>query len=200
MADNSDFFDRVWDVVAEIPHGRVTTYGHIAAHLGSKRAARTVGWALKAAAGKGLPCHRVVNRFGGLSGQHSFGGPYVMEDLLRSEGVEFVDETTVDIRKHLWVPGEDLAGTSQPRFIHNVSGRFESRFSTVRIEESPSIMLEGMADSVLGVWVAHGEGQAYFPDDAVRQSIEDRNLVALRYADDSGEPTERYPHNPCCHG
>jgi O-6-methylguanine DNA methyltransferase len=105
----SDFFERVWGVVADIPLGRVTTYGHIAAYLGSKRAARTVGWALRAAAQSGLPCHRVVNRYGGLSGHAAFGGPHVMEDLLRSEGVTFVegdDEVPcVDINQHLWVPG-----------------------------------------------------------------------------------------------
>jgi phosphoribosylformylglycinamidine synthase len=95
-----------------------------------------------------------------------------------------------------WVPGEDLQGASQPRFVHNTSGRFESRFSTVKIENSPSLMLEGMSDSVLGVWVAHGEGRAYFPDESVLASIEARNLVALRYADDAGRATETYPHNP----
>ena len=103
--NKKDFFDKVWDVVAEIPLGKVTTYGHIAAFLGSKSASRTVGWALKAASGHGLPCHRVVNRFGGLSGHASFGGPHIMEDLLRSEGIEFLDEITVDIQKHLWMPG-----------------------------------------------------------------------------------------------
>ena len=95
-----------------------------------------------------------------------------------------------------WVPGDDLPGESQPRFVHNVSGRFESRFSTVRIEKSPSIMLTAMHESVLGVWVAHGEGRAFFPDDAVRQAAESRNLIPLRYADDKGTPTETYPHNP----
>ena len=106
----SDFFERVWEVVAEIPFGTVTTYGHIAAHLGSKRAARTVGWALRAAAQSGLPCRRVVNRYGGLSGHAAFGGPHVMEDLLRSEGVTFVqredDVACVDMSRHLWVPGD----------------------------------------------------------------------------------------------
>ncbi|NQV73009.1 MGMT family protein [bacterium] len=105
MTPKSDFFDRVWLVVAEIPFGKVTTYGHIAEHLGSKSAARTVGWALKAAAGANLPCHRVVNRFGALSGQKSFGGPFIMEERLRSEGIDFVEEGVVDMQKHLWIPG-----------------------------------------------------------------------------------------------
>ena len=105
MTKKSDFFDRVWIVVADIPFGKVTTYGHIAEHLGAKSAARTVGWALKAAAGANLPCHRVVNRFGALSGKKSFGGPFIMEDRLLSEGIEFVEEGVVDLQKHLWIPG-----------------------------------------------------------------------------------------------
>ncbi|NNF04535.1 MAG: MGMT family protein [Rhodothermales bacterium] len=105
--DRDDFFDRVWDVVAGIPYGRVTTYGHIAEHLGAKSAARTVGWALNAAAGTPLPCHRVVNRFGGLSGARHFGGAHVMEDMLRSEGVSFDDDGCVVLEDHLWIPGGD---------------------------------------------------------------------------------------------
>lgn len=108
MEDRSDFFTRVWDVVAEIPHGKVTTYGHIAEYLGQRSAARTVGWAMKAAEGRGLPCHRVVNRSGGLSGRVHFGGPYVMEDLLRSEGVTFTADGCVDMKRHLWIPAQHL--------------------------------------------------------------------------------------------
>src|SRR5512134_3175477 len=63
-----------------------------------------------------------------------------------------------------WVPWRGIADHLQPRFIHNASGRFESRFSTVRITRSPAIMFAGMENSVLGIWVAHGEGLAYFPD------------------------------------
>ncbi len=103
--DRSDFFQRVWDVVAEIPLGRVTTYGHIAEHLGAKRSARVVGWAMKAAAGTALPCHRVVNRRGALTGRLHFETPTVMEERLRSEGVAFTDEGEVDLERHLWIPG-----------------------------------------------------------------------------------------------
>lgn len=109
MSANADFFDRVWDVVAQIPIGRVTTYGHIAEYLGTRSAARTVGWALNAAAGTPLPCHRVVNRFGGLSGKRHFEGPYVMEERLRSEGITFTEDGCVDLEKHLWSPSEGLA-------------------------------------------------------------------------------------------
>lgn len=102
-----DFFERVWAVVAEIPLGKVTTYGHIAEHLGSRSAARTVGWAMNAAIGSDLPCHRVVNRFGALTGRRHFEGPFVMEERLRSEGVTFTDEGHVDLDEHLWIPGEE---------------------------------------------------------------------------------------------
>jgi len=108
-AQDPDFFERVLDVVAQIPYGRVTTYGHIAAHLGARSAARTVGWALNGAAGSGLPCHRVVNRYGALTGRLHFEGPFVMEERLRSEGVTFTEDGCVDLSKHLWVPGEDDA-------------------------------------------------------------------------------------------
>jgi O-6-methylguanine DNA methyltransferase len=104
-SDRTDFFQRVWDVVAEIPVGRVTTYGHIAEHLGTRSAARTVGWAMKAAAGTDLPCHRVVNRRGALTGRMHFETPTVMEERLRSEGVAFNDEGEVDLDRHLWIPG-----------------------------------------------------------------------------------------------
>lgn len=67
--ERETFFERVWDVVARIPPGKVTTYGDIAEYLGVRSAARTVGWALNGAAARGLPCHRVVNRFGALTGE-----------------------------------------------------------------------------------------------------------------------------------
>ena len=104
----NDFFERVWAVVSQIPYGKVTTYGHIAGYLGVRRAARTVGWALGAAAGTGLPCHRVVNRFGALTGRMHFEGPRVMEERLRSEGVTFDEEGRVAMHDHLWDPSGEL--------------------------------------------------------------------------------------------
>ena len=99
-----DFFDRVYEVVAQIPYGKVTTFGDIAEVCGIRSAARTVGWALNGAKDSGLPCHRVVNRFGALTGRQHFGDPNLMEDLLRSEGVEFDDNRCVKLEKHLWKP------------------------------------------------------------------------------------------------
>ncbi len=99
----NDFFDKVYKIVAKIPYGKVATYGDIAEVCGIRSSARTVGWALNGAK-EGLPCHRVVNRFGALTGRLHFGSPELMEDLLRSEGVEFTEDGCVNLEKHLWRP------------------------------------------------------------------------------------------------
>ncbi len=95
-----------------------------------------------------------------------------------------------------WVPWPGIADDLQPRFITNASGRFESRFATVRIQESPAIMLDGMAGSTLGIWVAHGEGRAYFPDPGILERVEAEGLAPIRFVDDDGRATETYPFNP----
>jgi methylated-DNA-protein-cysteine methyltransferase related protein len=100
----SDFFDRVFKIVSQIPAGKVTTYGAVAEACGVKSAARTVGWALHGTNGLGIPCHRVVNRNGDLTGKVHFGDIHMMEDLLRSEGVEFNRDGSVVIEKHMWMP------------------------------------------------------------------------------------------------
>ncbi|KAJ7964551.1 Phosphoribosylformylglycinamidine synthase [Quillaja saponaria] len=101
-----------------------------------------------------------------------------------------------------WVPGPQVGGVlgaggdlSQPRFIHNESGRFECRFTSVTIKDSPAMMFKGMEGSTLGVWAAHGEGKAYFPDEGVLDRIVHSELAPLRYCDDDGNPTEVYPFN-----
>jgi phosphoribosylformylglycinamidine synthase len=95
-----------------------------------------------------------------------------------------------------WVPWRGLEGRAQPRFVRNASGRFESRFAAVAILDSPAIMLRGMAGSVLGIWTAHGEGRALFPDPALLARVEDERLAPIRYVDDAGAVTESYPANP----
>jgi phosphoribosylformylglycinamidine synthase len=95
-----------------------------------------------------------------------------------------------------WLPWRGLPDTAQPRFIQNASGRFESRFATVTILDSPSVMLRGMAGSTLGIWVQHGEGRACFPDQAVLDRVLAERLAPIRFADDAGVPTEGYPLNP----
>lgn len=101
--NSSDFFDKVYQLVAEIPYGKVTTYGIIAEKCGIKSSARTVGWALNKAKFSNLPCHRVVNRKGELTGKLHFGEPELMQTLLKSEGIEFIDGH-VDLTKYLWIP------------------------------------------------------------------------------------------------
>jgi methylated-DNA-protein-cysteine methyltransferase-like protein len=99
-----DFFEKVYQVVARIPIGNVTTYGAISKFLGIKSSARMVGWALNSAANRiDLPCHRVVNRNGELTGKRYFATPNLMKELLLAEGIEFIDNT-VNMEKHFWEP------------------------------------------------------------------------------------------------
>ncbi|HCC68854.1 MAG TPA: phosphoribosylformylglycinamidine synthase, partial [Nitrospiraceae bacterium] len=95
-----------------------------------------------------------------------------------------------------WVPWRGIEDRFQPRFIQNRSGRFESRFITAKILESPSVMLDGMEGSTLGIWVAHGEGRAHFPDNEVKEKVIKMGLAPVRYVNDDGEITESYPFNP----
>jgi len=94
------------------------------------------------------------------------------------------------------VPWRGLDDAVQPRFVRNASGRFESRFATVTVRPSPAIMLRGMEGSTLGIWSAHGEGRAFFPDPEILNRVEAEDLAPFRFTDDSGEITESYPHNP----
>lgn len=97
------FYHEVYEIVAQIPHGKVTTYGEIAFMLGRPRGARMVGWALRAAPPeRHLPCHRVVNKSGELAPVHAFGGYDVQRAFLESEGVTFDQNGRVCVRKHLW--------------------------------------------------------------------------------------------------
>merc|ERR1719359_1965155 len=101
-----------------------------------------------------------------------------------------------------WVPGTAdgaaLPTPKQPRFVHNRSGRFESRFSTIRVEPSAAtkVWLRGMEGFKLGVWVAHGEGQCHFPDPAIYERVQKNQLVPMRYLNDEGKQTQKYPFNP----
>jgi methylated-DNA-protein-cysteine methyltransferase related protein len=99
-----DFFDKVYKIVAKIPKGKVTTYGHIAEACGIRSSARIVGWALNSSKGSGLPCHRVVNRVGALTGKFHFGDAHLMEDVLRAEGIEFDEKGRVILEKYMWIP------------------------------------------------------------------------------------------------
>ncbi|MDX9790676.1 MAG: MGMT family protein [Candidatus Kapaibacterium sp.] len=104
MKNKEHFFEKVYEIVKQIPYGRVSTYGAIAEHLGLRSGARLVGWALNAdKENLDMPYHRVVNRNGELSGARYFPNPTMMRDLLEAEGIEFIGDS-VDIKKYLWKP------------------------------------------------------------------------------------------------
>lgn len=100
-----DFYERVYQVVAQIPRGKVTTYGAIAAYLGVASGARMVGYALNRSQKAQIPAHRVLNRLGQLTGRSHFPGD-TMRERLKQEQIEFKGDYTVDIDKHFWNPKE----------------------------------------------------------------------------------------------
>ncbi len=95
-----------------------------------------------------------------------------------------------------WVPWQGIAPHSQPRFAHNDSGRFESRWVTVKVLPSQSIMLKGMEDLIFGIHLDHGEGRLHFPDPVIRQQVESGAMIPMVFVDDDGQATETYPLNP----
>lgn len=105
------FFEQVYDVVRLIPKGRVTSYGAIAAFLGTKMSARMVGWAMNGSfhIKPKVPAHRVVNRNGMLSGKAHFATPTLMEELLAKEKIKVKDDVIVDFEKKFWDPAKELS-------------------------------------------------------------------------------------------
>lgn len=100
--DAKDTFERIYQVVRQIPEGRVATYGQVARLAGNKKWSRVVGYALHVNPEPGvIPCHRVVNRLGEPSRAFAFGGVNQQIGLLEAEGVEFVDGK-VDMKRFLW--------------------------------------------------------------------------------------------------
>ncbi len=98
--NKSGFFEKVYDAVKLIPKGNVATYGTIARIIGEPRKARYVGWALHSNPyPRIVPCHRVVDRNGNLSGAFAFGGPHIQRQMLEDEGVEFMEDGTIDLEK-----------------------------------------------------------------------------------------------------
>ncbi|MBC7688253.1 MAG: MGMT family protein [Aquabacterium sp.] len=110
-AKEYSFFQDVYDVVRQVPRGRVTSYGAIATYLGTKLSARMVGWAMNAAhsATPTVPAHRVVNRNGMLSGKAHFATPTLMEELLKKEKVSVKDDKVADFKNLYWDPVKELS-------------------------------------------------------------------------------------------
>ena len=99
---NQSAFEKIYEVVKQIPYGQVATYGQIAAIAGNKRWARVVGYALHANPNPDeIPCYRVVNKEGKVSDAFAFGGVNRQVALLKAEGVEFIDGH-VDMKRYQW--------------------------------------------------------------------------------------------------
>lgn len=100
--EEKNSYQKIYDVVRQIPAGSVATYGQVAALAGNKRWARVVGYALHANPDpKGIPCYRVVNREGRLSDAFAFGGVNEQKTLLEADGIEVVDNR-VDLSRYQW--------------------------------------------------------------------------------------------------
>ncbi|MFT5249930.1 MAG: methylated-DNA-protein-cysteine methyltransferase-like protein [bacterium] len=111
MAKTKDtgFFEKVYQIAAQIPYGRVTSYGAIAKYLGTPKSARMVGWAMNASHNNpDVSAHRVVNRIGLLSGKHHFEGTNLMQQLLESEGVEVMENQIQNFENLFWDPQKEL--------------------------------------------------------------------------------------------
>lgn len=107
---DDSFFDLVHELARQIPEGRVTSYGAIAAALGTRLSARMVGWAMLSAhhADPPVPAHRVVNRNGLLTGRHHYNPPEKMQQLLELEGIKVVDNQVVGFAEKFWDPAKAL--------------------------------------------------------------------------------------------
>ena len=105
-----NFFELVFEVTRQIPTGRVTSYGAIAACLGTKSSARMVGWAMNGChrVKPKVPAHRVVNRNGMLTGKFHFSPPELMESLLKKEGINVKNDQVQDFKNLFWDPMEEL--------------------------------------------------------------------------------------------
>ncbi len=104
-----NYLDQIYDVVAMIPEGRVSTYGAIADYL-ALGSPRMVGRAMKMSLSAQIevPAHRVVNSKGELSGRNGFGHPKLMEKLLELEGVKVKNDKVVEFAQVLWKPVDHL--------------------------------------------------------------------------------------------
>ena len=103
-----NFSEKVYQVVRQIPEGRVSSYGAIARAIGSPQSARMVGWAMNASHNfEDVPAHRVVNRMGLLTGKHHFDGTNLMQQLLENEGVEVIDNQIQRFDEVFWDPNQE---------------------------------------------------------------------------------------------
>ncbi|MFN8777533.1 MAG: MGMT family protein [Flavobacteriales bacterium] len=107
VTGTGSFADLVYDIVRQVPPGRVTSYGAIARCIGTGKSSRMVGWVMNRAPAD-VPAHRVVNRLGVLTGKQAFGHPERMQELLGQEGVQVVNDAVADFARHFWDPLREL--------------------------------------------------------------------------------------------
>lgn len=109
MSDRPSFYDAVYDLVREIPRGRVSTYGRIASALGSPRASRAVGYALfNLPPGSDVPWQRVINAQGLISSRGQIDRAELQQRLLEREGIAFDADGRVDLKRFAWIGPELL--------------------------------------------------------------------------------------------
>lgn len=105
MSKDKNTFDRIYEVVMQIPCGCVATYGQVAMLAGNPHWSQVVGYALHVNPNpEKIPCYRVVNRFGEVSSAFAFGGKNRQRELLLADGVEFLPDGRVDLERYIWRP------------------------------------------------------------------------------------------------
>jgi methylated-DNA-protein-cysteine methyltransferase-like protein len=102
--NGNNAFSRIYEIVRQIPSGSVATYGQIARLAGNPRSARIVGYAMASCADPSIPCHRVVDRFGGTKAAFDTHAPGTQRALLESEGVPFTPDGRADLSRCRWDP------------------------------------------------------------------------------------------------
>ncbi len=102
--DIMNTFEKIYDAVKKIPKGKVCTYGCVAAMAGNPRWSRVVGYALHVNPDPStIPCHRVVTKNGEVSKAFAFGGENMQRLLLAEEGIEFLEDGRVDLKRFIWM-------------------------------------------------------------------------------------------------
>lgn len=101
---HNSIYDKIYEIVRQIPEGKVTTYGRIAELIGGKTGARMVGYALNHSHDdESIPAHRVVNRNGLLTGKAHFHPPELMQQLLENEGFIIEKDKIINFKENLWL-------------------------------------------------------------------------------------------------
>ena len=99
----SAFTEKIYEIAAQIPYGKVAYYGQIALLAGNPRGARAVGFAMRnVKSSSNIPCHRVVFKDGSICKDDIFGGPTIQKQMLLNEGITFLPDGRIDMKEHCW--------------------------------------------------------------------------------------------------